>query len=147
MTSSMPRRRDLREEIDELFADLWQVSRLGGLRRGFRPQLDCFVTQDPPAFTVIVDIAGVEPERVSVSTAEGALVISGERGRADCSGGTYQQMEIEYGSFQRVVQLPPDADASQAEATYEKGLLRIVIPIARQEARPRPVPIQVRRDP
>jgi HSP20 family protein len=142
----MPRRRDLREEIDELFADLWQVSRLGGLRRGFRPQLDCFVTKDPPAFTVIVDIAGVDPERVSVSTAEGALVISGERDRADCSGGTYQQMEIEYGSFQRVVQLPNDADASQAEATYEKGLLRIVIPIARPEARPRPVPIQVRRD-
>ena len=50
----MPRRRDLREEIDELFADLWQVSRLGGLRRGFRPQLDCFLTEDPPAFTVIV---------------------------------------------------------------------------------------------
>ena len=112
----MPRKRDLREEIDELFADLWQVSRLGGLRRGFRPQLDCFVTKDPPAFTVIVDIAGVDPERVSVSTAEGALVISGERGRADCSGGTYQQMEIEYGSFQRVVQLPRNADASQAEA-------------------------------
>ena len=142
----MPRRRDLREEIDELFADLWQVSRLGGLRRGFRPQLDCFLTQDPPAFTVIVDIAGIDPDRVSVSTAEGALVISGERGRADCSGGTYQQMEIEYGSFQRIVQLPKDADTSQAEATYEKGLLRIVIPIAQRQARPRPVPIQGRRE-
>ena len=55
-------------------------------------------------------------------------------------------MEIEYGSFQRVVQLPRDADAAQAEATYDKGLLRIVIPIAQREARPRPVPIQVRRD-
>ena len=142
----MPRKRDLRDEIDDLFADLWQVSRLGGLRRGFRPQLDCFLTEDPPAFTVIVDIAGIDPERVSVSTAEGALVIAGERGRTDCSGGTYQQMEIEYGPFQRVVQLPRDADASQAEATYEQGLLRIVIPIARREDRPQPVPIQVRRD-
>jgi HSP20 family molecular chaperone IbpA len=44
------------------------------------------------------------------------------------------------------VQLPPDAAASQAEATYEKGLLQIVIPIAKREARVRPVPIQVRRD-
>jgi HSP20 family protein len=142
----MPRKRDLREEIDELFADLWQVSRLGGLRRGFRPQLDCFLTEDPAAFTVIVDIAGVDPARVSVTTAEGALVISGERSRADCGGRTYQQMEIEYGPFQRVVQLPQDADTSQAEATYEQGLLRIVIPIAQREARPMPVPIQVRRD-
>ena len=142
----MPRRRDLREEIDELFADLWQVSRLGGLRRGFRPQLDCVLSEDPPAFTVIVDLAGVDPKQIKVSTAEGALVISGERARADCGGGTYQQMEIEYGAFQRVVQLPPDADAAQAEATYEKGLLQIVIPIAKREARVRPVPIQVRRE-
>lgn len=142
----MPRKRDLREEIDELFADLWQVSRLGGLRRGFRPQLDCFRTDDPPAFTVIVDIAGVDPERVNVSTAEGALVISGERRRADCEGRSYQQMEIEYGPFQRVLQLPADADPAGAEAAYESGLLRIDIPIAKPETRVRPVPIEIRRD-
>jgi HSP20 family protein len=142
----MPRRRDLRDEIDELFADLWQVSRLGGLRRGFRPQLDCFRTEDPPTFTVIVDISGVDPERVQVTTSEGALVISGDRRRADCEGRTYQQMEIEYGSFQRVIQLPQDADVSGAEASYDKGLLRIEIPIAKPAPRSRPVPIQVRRD-
>jgi HSP20 family protein len=141
----MPRRRDLRDEIDELFADLWQVSRLGGLRRGFRPQLDCFRTADPATFTVIVDISGIDPEHVQVSTADGSLVVSGERRRADCEGRSYQQMEIEYGHFQRVVQLPGDADPSRAEATYDKGLLRIVIPIAKPAPRVRPVPIQVRR--
>jgi HSP20 family protein len=142
----MPRRRDLRDEIDELFADLWQVSRLGGLRRGFRPQLDCFRTADPPTFTVIVDISGIDPEHVQVATADGSLVVSGERRRADCEGRSYQQMEIEYGDFQRVVQLPGDADPSRAEATYDKGLLRIVIPIAKPVRRVQPVPIQVRRN-
>jgi HSP20 family protein len=141
----MPRKRDLREEIDELFADLWQVSRLGGVRRGFRPQLDCFRTEGPATFTVIVDISGVDPERVSVTTADGSLVVSGERRRADCEGRTYQQMEIEYGPFQRVVQLPADADPARAEATYDRGLLRIVIPIAKPAPRVRPVPIEVRR--
>ena len=142
----MPRKRDLRDEIDELFADLWQVSRLGGLRRGFRPQLDCFRTEDPATFTVIVDLAGVDPQSVNVTTAEGALVISGERRRDDCGGRTYQQMEIEYGPFQRIVQLPSDADPAHAEAAYEHGLLRIVIPIAKPAPRVRPVPIRVRRD-
>jgi HSP20 family protein len=142
----MTRRRDLKDEIDELFADLWQVSRLGGLRRGFRPQLDCFRSEDPATFTVLVDIAGVKPDTVEVTTAERSLVISGVRRRDECGGRTYQQMEIEYGPFQRVVQLPDDADVSAAEATYEQGLLRIVIPIAKPAPRERPVPIQIRRN-
>ncbi len=142
----MGQRKDLRDEIDELFADLWQVSRLGGLRRGFRPLLDCFRTEDPATYTVVVDLAGIDPQRVNVTTADRALVISGERSRADCGGRSYQQMEIEYGPFQRVIQLPEDVDPSSAEATYDKGLLRIVIPIAEPAPRIRPVPIQVRRD-
>ena len=143
----MTRRRDLREEIDELFADLWQVSRLGGLRRGFRPQLDCFRTEDPPAFTVVVDIAGVDPTRVHLTTADGALLISGDRARDECGGRSYQQMEIEYGPFQRVVQLPDDVDASRARAVYEHGFLKITIPIAARERPASPVPIEVRREP
>jgi len=139
--------KDLRDEIDELFADLWQVSRLGGVRRGFRPLLDCFRTEDPATYTVVVDLAGVDPQRVNVTTADRALVISGERSRADCGGRSYQQMEIEYGPFQRVIQLPEDVDPSSAEATYDKGLLRIVVPIAEPAPRIRPVPIRVRRDP
>jgi HSP20 family protein len=143
----MRRRRDLRDEIDELFADLWQVSHIGGLRRGFRPQLDCFQTEDPATFTVVVDIAGIDPERVRVTTSDRALVISGERRRDESGGRTYQQMEVEYGPFQRVIQLPEDADPANAEATYDKGLLRIVMPIAKPAPRERPVPIRVRRQP
>jgi HSP20 family protein len=141
----MTRKRDLRDEIDELFADLWHVSRIGGLRRGFRPQLDCFRTEDPATFTVVVDIAGIDPDQVNVTTSEHALVISGERHRDECGGRTYQQMEVEYGPFQRVIQLPEDADPGHAEASYDKGLLRIVIPIAKPVPQIRAVPIQIRR--
>jgi HSP20 family protein len=142
----MARRRDLREEIDELFADLWQVSRLGGLRRGFRPQLDCYRTEDPATFTVLVDIAGIDPDRVHVSTTGRELVITGERARARCEGRSYQQMEIEYGPFQRVVQLPDDVDPAGAEAAYENGFLRITIPIAKPAPQERPVPIRIERE-
>ena len=142
----MTRRRDLRDEIDDLFADLWQVSRIGGLRRGFRPPLDCFRTDDPDTFTVVVDIAGIDPEAVNVTTADRSLVISGERRRDEGGGRSYQHMEIEYGSFQRVIQLPDDVDPAAAEASYEKGLLKIVIPIAKPAPRVSPVPIQVRRE-
>jgi HSP20 family protein len=140
----MGRRRHLRDEIDELFADLWQVSRLSGLRHGFRPPVDAFRTEDPAAFTIVVDIAGVDPDRVNVTAAERTLRISGERRREDCDGRVFQQMEIEYGPFERVVQLPEDVDLSQAEARYERGLLAIVVPIAVKPTATQRVPIEIR---
>jgi HSP20 family protein len=146
MASKVERRKHLKDEIDELFADLWQVSRLTGLRRGFRPELDCFRTEDPPTWTIVVDIAGIDPETVRVTTADRRLLIAGERRRDDCGGRVYQHMEIEYGPFERVVQLPEDANTAEAAATYERGLLRIVIPISAKPPRVGKVPIEIRRN-
>jgi HSP20 family protein len=141
----MGRRRDLRDEIDELFADLWQVSRLSGLRRGFRPEVDSFRTEDPPTFTVVVEIAGIDPDQISVMAAEGTLVISGERRRQASERRIYQQIEIEYGTFERAVRVPEDVDLSQAEARYERGLLTIQLPIVAKAPKPQRVPIEIRR--
>jgi HSP20 family protein len=142
----MRRRRDLKNEIDELFGDLWQVSRLGGLRRAFRPEVDSFVSDDPPTFTVVVELAGIDPDQVNVTATKGALVISGERRRQPCEGRVYQQLEIEYGPFERLVQLPGDVDLTRAEARYDRGLLTIGIPIAAKTEAAQPVPIEIRRD-
>jgi HSP20 family protein len=144
-TTTMSGRKHLRDEIDELFADLWQVSRLSGLRRGFRPQVDSFRNDDPPSYTVLVDISGIDAEQVKVTAAEGALYIAGERPREVCEGRVYHQIEIEHGPFERIVRLPEDADLTQAEARYERGVLRIEVPVAVREAAPRPVPIEIRR--
>jgi HSP20 family protein len=144
-TTTVRARKHLRDEIDELFADLWQVSRLSGLRRGFRPQVDSFRTDDPPSYTVLVDIAGIDPEQVRVTAADGALFIAGERPREVCEGRVFHQIEIEHGPFERIVHLPDDADLSQAEARYDRGLLRIEIPVAAKEAAQKPVPIEIRR--
>src|SRR4051812_21170845 len=121
----MGRRRVLKDEIDELFADLWQVSRLGGLRRGFRPQADSFRGENPPTFTVVVELAGIDPDQVHVTAGDGALIIAGERRREACEGRVYQQIELEYGHFERLVHLPEDVDLSKAQARYDRGLLTI----------------------
>ena len=145
MAFTVPRRKNLKDEIDELFADLWQVSRLSGVRRGFRPNLDSFRSPDPPAFTVVVELPGIDPDKVHITATDGALVISGERSRRPAEGRVYQQIEIEYGPFERVVQLPNDVDLSQAEARYDRGLLTIQIPIAEKAVRAESVPIEIRR--
>ena len=146
----MPPRRDvdkLQEEIEELFADLWQVPRFSGLRHGFRPNVDCFHTEDPHALTVVVELPGVDPQSVRVIAGERVLVIAGERTRPKLPGRVYQQMEIEYGPFEREIVLNDDVDTAAARASYTRGLLTIVLPLAKRTPRGVKVPIEVKTRP
>jgi HSP20 family protein len=140
----MPRR-DLQGEIEELFADLWQVPRFAGVRRGFRPAVDCFVTDDPRELVVEVELAGVDPASVEIAVEERFLTMSGQRSRPRVSGQVYQQAEIEYGHFERRLQLGHEIDAAAASASYEHGMLRIALPIAERPRQRHPVAITVRR--
>src|SRR3954468_17980488 len=80
----------LQREIEELFSDLWQVPRFTGSRRGFRPAVDVFRTEDPPELRVVVEIAGVKPDSLQLATSGRTLVIAGERPRLQ--SGAYEQM-------------------------------------------------------
>ena len=143
----MPRRDldRLKGEIEDLFADLWQVPRFSGMRHGFRPAADCFHTDEPHRLTVVVELAGVEPESVEVVVEERALAISGERVRPRVDGQVYEQLEIEYGPFSRVIQLVEDVDVEAAAATYERGVLTVTLPVAERPPPSRPASIAVRR--
>lgn len=134
---------DLQGEIQELFAELWQVPRFSGMRRGFRPQCDCYRTEDPPTLHVVVELPGIEAGSVQVVASGRALVVAGRRERPRIPGARYQQMEIDYGPFQRQIDLAEDVDTSLASATYEAGMLRIELPLARSGPTGRRVPIEV----
>jgi HSP20 family protein len=128
----MPPRRDvdkLQEEIEELFADMWQVPRFSGLRHGFRPNVDSFHTEDPHALTVVIELPGVDPQSVRVIAGERVLLVAGERTRPKLPGRVYQQMEIEYGPFQRQVRLVEDVDPERARARFEHGVLTVELPV------------------
>jgi HSP20 family protein len=127
----MPRRDvdKLQEEIEELFADLWQVPRFSGIRHGFRPSVDCFHTDDPHVLTVVVELPGVDPRSVQVVASERLLQIAGERKRPKVPGRVYQQMEIETGPFQRQVRLAENVDPERATATFDNGVLTIELPV------------------
>jgi HSP20 family protein len=134
----------LRGEIEQLFADLWQVPRFAGLRSGFRPRADCVRSDDPPRLTVVVELPGVNPDDVRISAVPRELVIAGERPPPD-GGGRYQQIEIDYGPFQRLIPLAEEVDPDSVTASYDRGLLTIVLPLARRPERP--VSIEVRTEP
>ncbi|MBA2384632.1 MAG: Hsp20/alpha crystallin family protein [Actinobacteria bacterium] len=136
----------LQGEIEELFADLWQVPRFAGVRRGFRPAVDCFVTTDPHELVVVVELAGIDPTTVEISVEERLLTIAGQRSRPRVAGQVYQQAEIEYGAFGRRLPLAHDVDPAAASASYQNGLLRITMPIAKRPPARRPIEITIRRN-
>ena len=119
----------LQGEIQELFADLWQVPRFSGIHQRHRPQCDCFRLDDPPELHVVVELPGADPASVHISATGRTLVVSGRRERPRVGGARYRQIEIEYGEFERRVELGEDVDAAKAHASYERGLLHIVLPL------------------
>jgi HSP20 family protein len=123
---------DLQGEIQELFADLWQVPRFSGLRHGFRPQCDCYRTQNPPVVHVIVELPGVDPDALRVEASERVLVVSGRRERPRGADFRWHQVEIEYGPFERRLTLAEDVDPDAVTSTYEDGMLRIELPLAEE---------------
>ena len=136
---------DLQGEIQELFADMWQVPGYTGLRRGYRPQCDCFRTDEPPALHVVLELPGVDPDSMQLVVTGRSFTVSGTRERPIVPGARYQQMEIDYGPFQRRLELGEDVDPARATATYERGLLRIVLPLAQQVTEGTTIVIEVRR--
>jgi len=136
---------DLPGEIQDLFVELWHVPRYAGQRRGFRPQCDCYRTDDPPTIHVVIELPGVDPSSVQVVAAGRSLVVSGTRERPQAAGARYHQMEIEYGAFQRRIDLAEGVDTSRATASYDAGMLRIELPLAAASQRGQRVPIEVQR--
>ena len=125
----------LHDEIRELVDDLWNVPRFVAGRRGFRPSVDCIRSDDPPALHVIVELPGVDPASIHVVAADRVLLVAGERCRPPLSG-RYQQMELEYGPFERRISLAEPVDTAKATARYEQGLLTVVLPVAAVAPKP-----------
>lgn len=132
----------MRRDMDELFGP---TGRPRG-RAGFVPAVDVYYMADPPRAVVRAELAGIDPDTVSLEIEGRELVIAGHRRSAAADEGrVYQQVEIEHGPFRRAVSLGADVRAEQAKATYEDGILRVELPLVQSEQRPRTVPVQTPR--
>lgn len=91
-----------------------------------------------------VEIPGFDPEKVEVSVEDGVLKVCGtmDEKKEEKEKG-YWRKEIRKGSFERMVRLPAAVKENAIKATYEKGILKIVMPKA--EAKPKSkVKIQIK---
>lgn len=103
------------------------------------PEVD--IREEPDCFLIVADVAGVEPNAIEVSMAEGMLTLKGERpapGEEERRG--YRRAERPRGTFHRRFSLPDTADADRIAANSRNGVLTISIP-KRDPATPRRIEV------
>jgi HSP20 family protein len=97
-------------------------------RRGtvWVPPTDVYETEDN--LVIQVEIAGVQPSDFAVSLHERRLTIMGNRVDRGPARRAYHQLEVHFGEFRTDIDLPAAVEASQADAQYSDGFLRVVLP-------------------
>ena len=91
------------------------------------PNTDVYVTDD--GLVIKVELAGIRREDLEISVEGNRLIINGHR--PDCSRGSkcrFLMMEINYGRFESILELPAGYDLGKAKAAYQNGFLRIDVP-------------------
>ena len=153
MVSQFPLSSDfvhLRDAMQQLLQESFMPS--GGSRYGWssgsralaRPvPLDVYAT--PNEAVVIAAVPGMSPENLEITYTQNTLTLSGYwPSAAESEQGqqaTWYVRELWSGQFQRTVSLPFEVDASQAEATFEHGIVRITLPKA-EWAKPHKIAIR-----
>lgn len=136
----------MRREMDEMLGGTWgRTSYISRRASGFSPNVDVYYCGNPQRAVVKCDLAGVDPATVGIEVGGRQLKIVGERAVQETEGRVYQQVEIPTGPFRHIVELQVDVDPDRAEASYEDGILRIVLPLRDDAQLTRRVPVDHRR--
>lgn len=94
----------------------------------WNPPTDIYQTEH--GYVIKVEIAGMREDDFEVILGNNSLVIGGNRPDSS-ERRAYHQMEIQFGKFEIVVELPDPVDVEKASAEYKDGFLTIQLPQAR----------------
>ncbi|MFC1816151.1 Hsp20/alpha crystallin family protein [Thermodesulfobacteriota bacterium] len=90
------------------------------------PPVDISETED--SFIVYAELPGIETKDIDLSISGNFLTIKGRKKREESKDKHHCCAERYYGSFQRIFQLPKSVKVKTANATFNKGILKIILP-------------------
>jgi HSP20 family protein len=128
----------LNRELDRVF------TRSFGNSSAWLPAMD--VVERADSFVVTLDVPGVSHDAIDLTFDQGALTIRGTR-----PGSEYGDQDKVYvaertlGDFERVVRLPDTVDSDRIHASFDRGVVTILVPKA-QAARARKIEISTNGD-
>jgi HSP20 family protein len=131
---------------------------LGARTRLATPALPLFVSKPFLPVTDVFDrdgdlvvrmeVPGIDPAKdLTIGIRDGVLTVKGERKqREEVKEDRYYRMEATYGAFERSFPIPKTVGDDAVEATYEDGVLEVVVKGAAKAEEPaetKPIPVKV----
>src|SRR5262249_23496324 len=81
------------------------------------------ISENEKAFTVSLEVPGMDEKDISVQVMGNQLVVSGEKKfEQEKKEKDWHRVESQYGSFQRSINLPANLRTEAIEAVYKKGV-------------------------
>ncbi len=135
---------DLQDEINNLFGRVWH----GGFSTGpfdgqeWAPAVD--VLEENDRYVVRAEVPGLEAADISLTFADGALVIKGQKGcdYEDESRKGLIHRERRFGAFVRNVPLPAVVESSKISASCRNGVLEVTL-AKKEESKAKVIKIDV----
>ena len=95
----------------------------------FSPDVD--VSETDRHFEVTAELPGLDEEDIDITLTDGVLTVKGEKRAETRELGVdthHHCLERSYGAFRRSIGLPPEIDADDVSARFDKGVLKIIFP-------------------
>ena len=97
--------------------------------------------RDHDGYVLNADLPGIDPGSVDVDIDGQLLTIRAQRTAGDADGVKWISQERPHGSYLRQFSVGEGVDTSRISATYDNGVLSVIIPLS-EKARPRKVKIE-----
>lgn len=126
----------LHQQIDRLFDDVFSAFGMPSLNSAFprqagspmtpsgtyRPQVD--VSGDEKQYDITLDVPGLSEGDLAIEVKGDVLTVRGEKEeKHEQKDKQFYRVERSYGSFQRTLSLPADANADDIQANLKDGVL------------------------
>lgn len=119
--------------IPSTFGDLIEnvLNESPNYNAGFRPLVDIIKTDSQ--MEIELTAPGLTKEDFKIDLDNNRLVISGERKLDEERKSSYTKLESNFGAFSRSFKLSDDIEQEKITASYEAGILKIVLPISEKK--------------
>jgi HSP20 family protein len=131
---------NIQAELDRVFGTSFgSLVRPLGLPNRWNPAVDVY--QDNDQFTVYAELPGLKKEEIEISLNGDTLTIGGER-KQEARVDNGVRTERYFGKFQRSLTLPVAVTSEKVSATYQDGILKVILPKA-EESKPKQISVSL----